>query len=370
MIGMGNLSRLSLVVLTYERQNFALRLMNYWAGKGPHLIVLDGSNKPIELSKLHNFGSQILYLHRPIGIYQRLSEALDLVKTEFVALAGDDEFYIPTAVEACIEELDEDDGLVACCGRALGFSFYNQRVFGSPQYPQLEGYAIDAHSAEERVVQHISDYVPALSYSICSASEWKIALKYVLEKEFPFFASGELQFEMYMAYAGRSRVIPELMWLRSHGETKPIREIHPSLDDSKRFSAWWADASEKRERAEFISIMSRGFRELLPSEGADLRPAVVAGVDAYLEFSRKHNNSPDSIAMIKQLALKLIPKFAKPTLRTVLRGLRQYKSSQHTELLQAARILEDSGVRVDFLALEEIQKNIIQFHKHRNPIGF
>jgi len=156
------LQRLTLVIPTYERQDFVLRLMNYWLDKGPHLIILDGSAKPIEPARLDIFGSHIQYLHRPVGMYQRLLEALDLVQTEFAVLAGDDEFYVPSAVAACIKELDEDDGLVACCGRALGFSPKNQRVFGSPKYPRLEGYAVDAEGAEERITQHMIDYVPSL----------------------------------------------------------------------------------------------------------------------------------------------------------------------------------------------------------------
>ena len=364
-----NLSRLTLVVPTYERQDFALRLMNYWADKGPHLIVLDGSAKPIEPAKLDIFGSHIQYLHRPVGMYQRLSEALESVKTEFAALAGDDEFYVPSAVEACIKELDKDDGLVACCGRALGFWPKNQRVFGSPQYPRLGGYAVDAESAKERLVQHMSDYVPSLFYAICRAQLWKTAWEYTLRREFPFFAAGELQFEMCMAYAGRSKVVPELMWLRSHGEAEPVRDTDPSLDDKKKFPAWWVDASKVMEHEEFVSIMSRGFSELLPGADGDLQRAAVAGVQAYLEFYRNNTNSRGGLTTLRQLALKIIPTFAKPFLKLMVRGLRRCKSDKRPELLQAARVLEKSRVRVDFPSLEGIQEIIIQFHKNRNPLG-
>jgi glycosyltransferase domain-containing protein len=363
------LQRLTLVIPTYERQDFALRLMNYWADKGPHLIILDGSARTIAPAKLDVFGSHIQYLHRPVGIYQRLSESLDLIQTEYAALAGDDEFYIPTVVAACIKELDQDDGLIACCGRALGFRPKNQRVVGNPQYPRLEGYAVDAEGAEERVVQHMRDYVPSLVYAICSATQWKTAWKYTLQTEFPFFAAGELQFEMCMAYAGRSRVVPELMWLRSHGETEPVRGTDPSLDVNKRFPGWWADASKEKEHEEFISIMARGFNELLPDEGEDLRGAVIAGAEAYLGCYEKRKRGRIGLKTLRRRAVKMIPGFAKPFLKSVLRGLRRHESDQHAELLQAARVLEGSGVQVDFRELEEIERTIIQFHKNRELIG-
>jgi glycosyltransferase domain-containing protein len=364
-----NLSRLTLVIPSYNRQDFVLRVINYWADKGPRLIVLDGSAKPIETAKLDIFRSRIQYLHRPVGMYQRLMEAMDLVVTDFVAYAGDDEFYIPSAVESCIRELEKDDDLIACCGRALGFSSMNQRVAGFPQYPRLEEYVVDADSAEERVVQHMRDYVPSLIYAICRASQWKTAWRYALQTEFHFFASGELQLEMFMAYAGRSRVLPELMWLRSHGETESVRGTDLWLDDKKTFPAWWADSSKVSEHEEFVSIMSQGFSELLPGACCDLRATVVAGMQAYLDFYRNHTNSRGLLTILKRLARKTIPGFGKPFLKSILRGLRRSKLDQHTELLQAARFIEESGVYVDFQALEEIEETIIQFHKNTRSLG-
>ena len=363
------LTRLTLIIPTYERQDFALRLLNYWADKGPRLIVIDGSAKAINPEQLNFFGAHVQYLCRPVGMYQRLLEALDLVQTEFVALAGDDEFYVPSAVESCIHELDKDDGLVACCGRAIGFMPRNPLVLGRPQYPRLEGYAIDAGLPELRVVQHMREYVPSLIYAICRTSQWKTAWKYTLEKEFPFFAAGELQFEMSMAYVGRSKVIPELMWLRSYGETEPVRGTDLSLDDRKRIPAWWADSSKVNEHEEFISVTSRGFNELLPTEGGNLRDAVVVGIEAYLGFCEKTKSNRGSITLLKRSALQVIPDFAKPFLKNVLSRLRQHKSDQYSKLLQAAKVLEASEVRVDFRALEEIERTIIQFHKNRKTLG-
>ncbi len=371
MTSKGNLSRLTLVVPTYERQDFALRLINFWADKGVHLIVLDGSATPIEPAKLDIFGPHIQYLHRPVGIYQRLSESIELVQTEYVALAGDDEFYLPSAVEACIKELDENIGLVACCGRALAFGLKEMHVYGRAQYPRLEAYALNSETPKDRVLQHMRNYVPSLIYAICRTPQWGTALKYTVQKEFPFFASSELRFEMSMAYAGQSKVISQLMWLRSHGETRKIRgATSPSMDESRLISSWWADSSKVKEHEEFITIMSQGFSELLPDDGEDIREAAIAGVEAYLDFYRNHKSSRGVLKKLSSLVIKIIPGFAKPFLRSICSESHRYKSGEYTGLLQAARAIEDSGVHVDFHALEEIQKTIVQFHKNRYSLGF
>jgi hypothetical protein len=66
----------------------------------------------------------------------------------------------------------------------------------------------------------------------------------------------------------------------------------------------------------------------------------------------------------------MIPDYAKPLLKNLLARAFGSKSGYDTELLQAARFLEESGVSVDFSSLEGIQKIIIQFHKNRNSVGF
>jgi glycosyltransferase domain-containing protein len=364
-----NLTRLTFVVPTYERRDYVLRLMNYWVDKGPRLIVMDGSAEPIEPEKLDAFAPHIQYLHRPVGIYMRVAEALDLIQTEFVALAGDDEFYISSAVESCIEELVRDDGLIACCGRAIGFGLTNQFVFGRPQYPRLEGYSVDSRIGESRIRQHMSDYVPSLVYAICRAQQWKTAWKYVTKKEFPFFAAGEIQIEMCMAYAGRSKVIPELMWFRSRNETKPVRGTDPSLDERSSLPSWWNDTSKATEHEEFVSIMSEAFNKLLPEEGGDTKRAVVTGVETYLDRFKKNKNRHRVINSFRKAAVKIVPDRIKPFVRNSLRILLRNKAVNNTELLDAVKNLERLGVQVDFKTVAEIEKIIIKFHQNRKLKG-
>lgn len=175
------LSRLTLVVSTYKRQDFALRLMYYWADKGPEIIVIDGSPEPIARDVLAKYPESIRYVHKPVGFYERLLITLDLIVTEFVALAGDDEFCIPSAAAKCIKELDHEPAMVACCGCAIGFSYKIGSVAGNPQYPALANYSVDADNAEERLIQHMREYVPSLVYAVCRADVWRKSLDIPLE---------------------------------------------------------------------------------------------------------------------------------------------------------------------------------------------
>lgn len=347
MIERNNLSRLTLVMPTYERQDFALRLMNYWAGKGPHLIVIDGSAKPIEPTKLDIFDSHIQYLHRPVGLYQRLLEALHLVGTEFVALAGDDEFYVPSAVNQCIKELDNDKGLVACCGLVLGYGIKNRSIYGKNKYGNLFGYSIDSENALNRVKHHMSNYLPSLVYAISRTEVWKISWRNILTKEFPFFASAEIQLELCMSYAGRSKVIRQLMWMRAHNINKPIRGTDPSLDRGTRINHWWEDKKNKAQHAEFITIMSATFKQLIPYETDYTKSNVMAGIKEYIKLCKRDARGKFLQNIISKL--KII-KFIFPN------NKKKHETSDHEfdAIMTTAQKLEARGATIDYDALFEI----------------
>lgn len=247
------LENLTLVVPTYYRQSYALRLMNYWSGRGPKLIVIDGTENPIYKSHLEGFDSSIMYIHNPVGFYERLRGALDLITTKYVALAGDDEFYIPSALANCIRELEKDRGLVACSGVAIGFCPERDFVRGVDVYPKLRGYGAFSESPEERVLAHMSDYEVNQIYAICRSKEWRIIFREILNREFSVFAISEYQFELYMSFAGRSKVLGELMWLRNMGETNPIRGTDSSLG-TVTFDNWFENTLHADERAELLHI--------------------------------------------------------------------------------------------------------------------
>lgn len=364
MINKSNLGRLTLVVPTFKRQEFALRLMNYWNDKGPEVIILDGSPDPIETTLLSRFDPRLRYIHKPVCLYERLAVALNLVKTDYVALAGDDEFYIPSAIESCIRELDSQPSFVACCGRAIGFSYTNSLVLGVPQYSGLENYTLDLDSPEKRLIKHMREYVPSLIYAVCKTEPWRISFKHILKREFSFFASSEMQFEMLMSYAGKSKVIPELMWLRSFGETEPVRGDDLSLDPAKKILDWWGNSDKSVEREEFMLIMSLAFSEI-SAEVKDLkdnRTDVANGLRAYLEFEKNYQRQNLIMCLLRVVAQRVISRRFRLIIKNLIRDL---IGDSDMELLRRARALEASGVCVDFATLKALELNIKAFHEKR-----
>jgi glycosyltransferase domain-containing protein len=363
------LHKLTLFVLSYQRQNFAQRLMRYWSGQKPQVILIDGSKNPIEASQIRDLGDNIKYIHNPVGIYQRLRSGLSMISTEYVALAGDDEFYIPSALSACIKMLDEDKELVACCGRCLGFYPEKNQVLGTQVYPRLSGYSVVDDDPLIRVQRHMESYEVSQIYAVCRTKSWTQAFDQITLREFPVFAAGEIQFEMCMSFAGKSMVIPNLMWLRSIGENTPIRytDTDASLNPSKRFTQWWRDNSNKKQHDEFIDIMIGAFSLLNEKSEYNYSAAVIAGCEAFISFAETYNGLlPLPLRNLyfflrRRLAL-VLPIGLKSRIKQLFRPAIEELSEPKT-MLAAAEDLRASGVEIDFPALKEIEQVILDFHR-------
>lgn len=330
-----NLSRLTLVMPTYKRQEFALRSMRYWSGRGPTVRVFDGSPEPISTPLLEGLGDNIIYKHDSRSTYERGRAIPPDIDTEYVTLICDDEFFIPSALSACIDELDQNEKLVACCGLCLAFNAQGGTVIGMEQYPKLAGYALLQADPVERACAHMKDYVPSLVFAISRRSAWTTAFNAIFKKEFQTFAIGELQFEISLSFAGKSMVLPQLMWLRSHGETPPIRGTNPGIDEkSPRFPSWWHDPQMAEEKEEFLQIMAITLETLNPTPGCDYRQAVIAACESYNEFFANHQNN--------------YPK-------------RLLGFPYGTTLLDAATAMGATGVQIDWDALKEIEQIVHDF---------
>ena len=115
-----------------------------------------------------------------------------------------------------------------------------------------------------------------------TSSAWKTAFRVIAEKEFPVFALPELQFEMLIAYQGKTRVIPELHWLRSF-DAPPVRDTDVSLVETNGFDTWWRNDEKTAERNEFLEIMAAGMEEIFGHSKEWLRDRITASFDAYLD---------------------------------------------------------------------------------------
>ena len=353
------LENLTLVMPTYKRQRYALRNMHYWSNTAVTLRVLDGSDTPIENRMLDSFGDNVIYKHDSRSLDERIEGVLSEVDTKYIALIGDDEFYIISAVESCINELERDDSIVSCCGCCIGFNVDKNasKVYGWLPYGyRLIGYNETMHdSPEERLGGHMQNYLPTLLYGITRSHPWKAAFKVVTERKFIFLAAWELQFEMYISFSGKAKVLKELMWLRSNGEVEPVRFKYKGIESDVRFEEWWGSSSEQRK--EFIKVMSSAYKGEKTEISINYDNTVMHGCNSYIKgVNSLRTRSKRAMFLFFNFIKYFIPGSFESFLRNLL-------ARKRITFLEVADSMRERGVKVDYDNLIEIQETVYNFHR-------
>lgn len=203
------LNELTILVPSFNRQSFVLRLLNFWNGKEVNIKIFDGSKNSICPNELSKFDSNIEYFHMPDkSMYERFFIGTQYVKTEYVMYGSDDEFYLPSTLNKCIDFLKTNHDYVTCAGRAIAFSVSKGRVLGNHIYPKLKGKHLNSDIAGLRVKEHFSNYAQSHLYAVSKFSFWKPIAQMIFSKEYNFYASWELQFEFLLPFFWKNKGAP------------------------------------------------------------------------------------------------------------------------------------------------------------------
>lgn len=349
---MSLLSKLTLVIPTYNRRRYALRNMRYWSGSPVTVHVLDGSAQPIPAEEMAGLAANVNYHHLPVSILERLGKAVDLVQTEYSALFGDDEFFLPDALQACIQELEADETLVSCMGRCLAFRPVSKQIIGLPAYTEMANYAVLQDDPIARMIHHMNPYTCSTIYSVVRTPVWKHAMGIPPKKQF-FIALPEYQFELSVCYQGKSKVIQNLMWLRS-AENDVIR------DDIVSFHEWWVDKNKADDREEFLALMASALAQGDIKRLESVREGVQAACNGFYEWLGGDRRG------FYEAASKRIPPAVKALIKKILAviGVNRYAPAEfgNKSLIQAAKDIESTGVRVNYEQLSQVVELVQQFH--------
>ena len=373
------LSKLTLVMATYGRQEHAKRNMAYWSNTGVILLVLDASPKPIENEILKTFDDNIIYVHDTSDYNERLVNSFSKINTKYTQVICDDEFYPISAVLSCIKELEKDENIISSMGVCLGFDVdkISKKIFSNRTYVRLiENYNYTMNTdPTERILDYLKNYQPFLMYAMIRTVTWKKAYNLPLQfkrnqknnvniEKFNFFASDEIQINMYLAFAGRSKVIRELYWLRSYGEHLAIRDLYKKLPEPKiTFQDWWNSNSEKDD---YLKILEDSFRETKIKINVSYKEMALKSCEFFLkggggEFSKYQlhylKDKKNFVSLFFFYLKRLLPSFFKDYVKSL--GIWK---DRRVLFKDDINFLINEGIKVNFNELNKIHKILENFH--------
>ena len=340
------LNNLTIVIPTHNRHKYLKRTIKYWANCGAKLLVLDGSDIKLEDPSLKEKNTK--YIYNPNNFYNRLLSSIKYIDTEFMILGSDDEFYLPSALSSCVAFLTKETSYSSCQGLALGFGTRKngQEVYGFERYPEFKDLCLNHDNALERIEKHFSNYTMASTWSVMRSSNWKLICKHIFEKEYNFAGGFELQIEFLALVLGKSKIIPELMWMRNN-DVPPIRgtDYGPSWDLTVLIPEWWHSSYYKKEKNDFLYRMKRACDELSTTQDSKFTEDIIAKL-----FECFINNYPRKVFSTKILNLIQL---LKNLIKSIL-PWHEIRTKKYNNLVYETKILESQGYKVNHQEISRI----------------
>jgi glycosyltransferase domain-containing protein len=297
-----NLSSLTLLMPTFNRSKYAKRAINFWANTNVNLIVIDGSDYPLNSAFAKNLPTNVNYIHNHDSWIDRMLLGSSLSKTPFTMLISDDEFYLPNALNLLIDELNKNYEINSVTGLAVAFYPFANSIYFRRIYQTFKEASVSLDNPQKRVEFHMSPYA--------MTSLWAMNRTHIFKKNIqvakictslPDPASFELGFEISNSYQGKSKVLPVVSWLRS-------MENSPNWNTKLiRTHIWWKDRFESNDlittsnTVELLLKSKKDFKENIEEQ------ILYVGLKQYTSNFDLNEKSIVNNHFIRKLFKKILP---------------------------------------------------------------
>jgi hypothetical protein len=178
-------------------------------------------------------------------------------------------------------------------------------------------------------------------------NKWKIICKSVFEKEYNFFAAMELQIEFLAAVSGKSKIIPELMWMRNK-EVPGIRGTSASTTPTFTIDQWWHDKRFKKEKEDFLYRMKKACDELLSDQNFQFTENIIARLlEIYINYLTSNQTLYKKIKDLIPIKIKIL-------LRSILSFRKRFIVNKYKSLADEVSLLESESVHVNHKDFNQI----------------
>ena len=220
--------KLTLFTPTFNRPQYMIRLLNYYRDvkfKG-RICIGDSSDHDVALQ----IQKVVTEIQDDIDIvYERypgengvecVRNLLDSITTQYAAFAADDDFFVPTALNECVDFLENNPDYSAAHGIAVLVSLASNGVYGPiTNFGEYRQPSIELDNPSDRLKSLLSDYSVTL-FSVHKTETWKRMYQRAHEiREWRRFGGELLQCSRSVLY-GKVKQINSLSLIRQVYDTR------------------------------------------------------------------------------------------------------------------------------------------------------
>ncbi|WP_373034666.1 TIGR00180 family glycosyltransferase [Sulfurimonas sp.] len=219
-------NQLTIVIPTYNRHKYLNRILSYYKNfQFNNILVIDSTIEEFDNKDEYN----IEYFHYPnISFSEKMLDAINKVKTEYMVVCADDDFILLDASLKCVEFLDNNPEYVSCSGTFVTFytEYLENYNFLSLDVNEFKEYS--NKNLLDRIDFHFNNYY-TLMYSIHRTKVFKNFIDDFIDINQPFLR--EVGQSFYTLAQGGNKVLPffygarECMKGESEGQTNDNLEV-------------------------------------------------------------------------------------------------------------------------------------------------
>jgi len=360
-----SLSDLTLVVPAYNRPAYLERQIDYWAGTGVQLCILDGSKEKASDELIARMGNGVHYEYMPIGFNDRLLHASQIVKTKYVALLGDDELYSKQGLQDCIETLEIDSRLIGCVGRSLFFYHRDDEIYGYQVYEKSQDIADMYGGNLKRLRRSFPEgdpsRAPYLLYGVFRREQWVTMFNASYSRHFSSGYVYELALMMIGVCLGPTKMVESLVWLRS-GENPAMSST--AVNRTIGAGEWGTSSEFAEEYEDFILRVTSAIEKGIDASRKDIEETVRDVSRQFVAYSLHKPHRPIAYwHRALYFVARKTPRWAKTLLKRnmtkTLGTVLDYKGVVFNDALED---LKQNGVSFSYEEMMETRSFLLDFH--------
>ena len=112
---------ISVVLITKDRKESLYNKLSYYNNIGLNILVADSSETPCDQGAISSLCKNVQYYHYNCPFLEKIKKTVARVKTKYIMLAPDDDFFCFNGISACVKWLDENMDFNAAQGKWIGF---------------------------------------------------------------------------------------------------------------------------------------------------------------------------------------------------------------------------------------------------------
>jgi hypothetical protein len=252
-------NKLTIIILSKDKNLVLEKLIKFWSSNGFRLLVLHETRSPLNISSQD---SSVLYFPSGDPLLERLRRISAFVETDYVLISPDDEVFSITSITNGIRFLDENPDFSTISGQCIAISKYGNQCSYSYIYSYYLGYETLTEDPLSRMRESSEKTDLAMGvgapYRIMSR-ELFLNFMAAIEELSPLNCtySFEVLAEVYQNIHGKVKIQNNLFWIRNW--------ITPAASDTKRnfyYFQWWESPEYKLDRRILTSLICKQYPRL------------------------------------------------------------------------------------------------------------